>query len=175
MKSFPMKFPILLVLLAFLGLSACNNDTQTTTVTLDPMAFEWSGPLLEGSNPAQVTVTVDPKVLLGDLWKEGVEIKRVELKKAEVNAENNEDFAGILSLVMSMASNNPELRMQEIAAASPLQPEYNKASLNMAPQAHLDDFFKEKEFYMVLDASLQSDREQDLRLTGQVTFEITYR
>lgn len=170
-----MKIRFLLGLVALLGLTACNKETQTTTVTLDPMAFEWSGPLFEGSNPAQVTVTVDPKVLLGDLWKEGVEIKGVVLKKAEVSAENNEDFEGVLSLVMSMASNNPELRMQEIAAASPLQPEYNKASLSMAPQAHIVDFFEEKEFYLVLDASLKSDREQDLRLTGQVTLEITYR
>lgn len=170
-----MKIRFLLGLIAFLGLTACNKDSQTTTVTLDPLAFEWSGPLFEGSNPAQVTVSVDPKALLGELWQEGVEIKRVVLKKAEVSAEKNEDLASILSLVMSMASNNPELRMQEIAAASPLQPEYNKASLNIAPQAHLDDFFGEKEFYMVLDATLKSDREQDLRLTGQVTFEITYR
>jgi hypothetical protein len=28
---------------------------------------------------------------------------------------------------------------------------------------------------MVLDASLAGDREQDLRLTGQFTLEITYR
>ena len=170
-----MRNCFLFLIAAALSLTACNQPTQTTTTTLDPMTFEWSGPLFEGSNPAQVTVKVNPQELLGDLWKEGMEIKKVHLKKAEITADNNADFGGIQSLVLSMASNNPKLHMQEIAVSSPLQPEYNKIVLTMAPQAKIDDYFREKEFYMVLDASLAGDREQDLRLTGQFTLEITYR
>jgi hypothetical protein len=170
-----MRNYFLFLIAAALALTACNQPTQTTTTTLDPMSFEWSGPLFEGSNPAQVTVKVNPQELLGDLWKEGMEIKKVHLQKAEITADNNADFGGIQSLVLSMASNNPKLHMQEIAASSPLQPEYNKVVLTMAPQAKIDDYFREKEFYMVLDASLAGDREQDLRLTGQFTLEITYR
>ncbi len=170
-----MRNYFLFLIAAALSLTACNQPTQTTTTTLDPMSFEWSGPLFEGSNPAQVTVKVNPQELLGDLWKEGMEIKKVHLQKAEITADNNADFGGIQSLVLSMASNNPQLHMQEIASASPVQPAYNKASLTPATQSKIDEFFGEKEFYMVLDASLKGDRDQDLRLTGQFTLEITYR
>ena len=171
----PMKSWLLLILTASYLLFGCNQPTQTTTVTLDTLGFEWSAPLMEGSNPAQVTVSVNPQELLGDLWKEGMKIQKVVLKKAEISAENNADFADIQSLVLSMASNNPQLHMQEIASASPVQPAYNKASLTPATQSKIDKFFGEKEFYMVLDASLKGDRDQDLRLTGQFTLEITFR
>jgi hypothetical protein len=171
----PMKSWLLLILTASYLLFGCNQPTQTTTVTLDTLGFEWSAPLMEGSNPAQVTVSVNPQELLGDLWKEGMKIQKVVLKKAEISAENNADFADVQSLVLSMASNNPQLHMQEIASASPVQPAYNKASLTPATQSKIDQFFGEKEFYMVLDASLKGDRDQDLRLTGQFTLEITFR
>ena len=171
----PMKSWLLVILTASYALFGCNQPTQTTTVTLDTLGFEWSAPLMEGSNPAQVTVSVNPQELLGDLWKEGMKIQKVVLKKAEISAENNADFADIQSLVLSMASNNPQLHMQEIASASPVQPAYNKASLTPATQSKIDEFFGEKEFYMVLDASLKGDRDQDLRLTGQFTLEITFR
>ena len=175
LQIFPMKSWLLLILTASYALFGCNQPTQTTTVTLDTLGFEWSAPLMEGSNPAQVTVRVNPQELLGDLWKEGMKIQKVVLKKAEISAENNADFADIQSLVLSMASNNPQLHMQEIASASPVQPAYNKASLTPATQSKIDEFFGEKEFYMVLDASLKGDRDQDLRLTGQFTLEITFR
>jgi len=175
LQIFPMKSWLLLILTASYALFGCNQPTQTTTVTLDTLGFEWSAPLMEGSNPAQVTVSVNPQELLGDLWKEGMKIQKVVLKKAEISAENNADFADIQSLVLSMASNNPQLHMQEIASASPVQPAYNKASLTPATQSKIDEFFGEKEFYMVLDASLKGDRDQDLRLTGQFTLEITFR
>lgn len=170
-----MKSWLLLILTASYLLFGCNQPTQTTTVTLDTLGFEWSAPLMEGSNPAQVTVSVNPQELLGDLWKEGMKIQKVVLKKAEISAENNADFADVQSFVLSMASNNPQLHMQEIASASPVQPAYNKASLTPATQSKIDKFFGEKEFYMVLDASLKGDRDQDLRLTGQFTLEITFR
>ena len=170
-----MKSWLLVILTASYALFGCNQPTQTTTVTLDTLGFEWSAPLMEGSNPAQVTVSVNPQELLGDLWKEGMKIQKVVLKKAEISAENNADFADIQSLVLSMASNNPQLHMQEIASASPVQPAYNKASLTPATQSKIDEFFGEKEFYMVLDASLKGDRDQDLRLIGQFTLEITFR
>ena len=175
LQIFLMKSWLLLILTASYALFGCNQPTQTTTVTLDTLSFEWSAPLMEGSNPAQVTVSVNPQELLGDLWKEGMKIQKVVLKKAEISAENNADFTDIQSLVLSLASNNPQLHMQEIASASPVQPAYNKASLTPATQSKIDEFFGEKEFYMVLDASLKGDRDQDLRLTGQFTLEITFR
>ena len=175
LQIFLMKSWLLLILTASYALFGCNQPTQTTTVTLDALSFEWSAPLMEGSNPAQVTVSVNPQELLGDLWKEGMKIQKVVLKKAEISAENNADFTDIQSLVLSLASNNPQLHMQEIASASPVQPAYNKASLTPATQSKIDEFFGEKEFYMVLDASLKGDRDQDLRLTGQFTLEITFR
>ena len=175
LQIFLMKSWLLLILTASYALFGCNQPTQTTTVTLDALNFEWSAPLMEGSNPAQVTVSVNPQELLGDLWKEGMKIQKVVLKKAEISAENNADFTDIQSLVLSLASNNPQLHMQEIASASPVQPAYNKASLTPATQSKIDEFFGEKEFYMVLDASLKGDRDQDLRLTGQFTLEITFR
>jgi hypothetical protein len=42
-----MRNYFLILLAAVLALTACNQPTQTTTTTLEPMSFEWSGPLFE--------------------------------------------------------------------------------------------------------------------------------
>ena len=82
---------------------------------------------------------------------------------------------GFISSKQILSASPGNAKMQEIASASPVQPAYNKASLTPATQSKIDEFFGEKEFYMVLDASLKGDRDQDLRLTGQFTLEITFR
>jgi len=160
--------------LLMLLINGCQPESQTHTATMES-AFEWSGPLYEGSNPAQALIKVDLASLLGNPVQEGMKITKVQLKSAELSGDSASDLNGIGSLVLSIASDDPSLTMKELAVLNPVTSSSGQAILKPSPEAEVSDFFAQKEFYLVVDAGLSADRDQNLRLTGKFQWEIQYR
>lgn len=161
-----------LILFAVLFIS-CGGG-KTITHTLKDIEFTYEGPLFEGSNPAQYVVSVDLKSIFGSEFKEGMSVDRAILKKAEIFSVDTSGFSGISALVLSLASDNAELQMQELAVINPIKPDAKSAELVPSAEAEASDFFNEKQFYIVLDATLAKDLESNLKLKGNFEFELSY-
>jgi hypothetical protein len=166
------RYVIHLLFCAILFFSCSGGKTKMHT--LKDIEFTYEGPLFEGSNPSQYVVSVDLKSIFGSEFKEGMSVDRAVLKKAEIFSVDTSGFSGIGALVMSLASDNAELQMQELAVINPIKPDAKSAELVPSAEAEASGFFNEKQFYIVLDATLAKDLESNLKLKGNFEFELSY-
>ncbi len=175
------NYRFLFIALAFLlagsfFLTACSSDKKNQTITLKNVEFTLEGPLYSGSNPAQLTYQVDLKTLMGDQFVEGASIHSASLASARIISN---DSAGNLDLinsfVLSLASDNKDVKMQELALLNPVPAASKTADLKPSAEAKADDFFKEKQFYIVLDADLKEDIEANMSFKADLTFNVDYK
>lgn len=169
-----MKAYIFILLSFFAILSMSCGGGKSKTFTLNNIEFVYEGPLYEGSNPAQVVIAVDLKSIFQDEFKDGMSVDQATLKKAEITPGDSTGFEGISALVLSLAGDNEELKMQELAVINPIQSKAQTATLSPSAEAEATGFFNEKQFYLVLDATLAKDLETNLKLIGNFEFELTY-
>jgi hypothetical protein len=162
------------LILLFAAVFAGCGGGEKTIYKIENVEFTLSGPLFEGSNPAQYTYAVDLKSILGDKYADGSEITGAVLKSAQIVAADSANFDGINSFVVSLAGDNPELKMVELAVLNPIAPGSTKVTLIPSLEANADDYFKEKQFYIVVDAGLAADMEGDITFKGTFEFELTY-
>jgi hypothetical protein len=165
---------LLVLSLSLVLFYSCSTSDKKKTYKLEDIEFVYAGPIFEGSNPAQYVATIDLKSILGDDYVEGMEIDKASLKKALVQMVNPESFTDINALVMSLASDNPDLQMQELAVINPIQSNVGKVNLKPSPSAEATDFFAEKTIYVILDASFVKDVDMDVVLKGTFEFELEY-
>ena len=164
----------MLSLMAVLNMG-CNSNGKKTTFTMKDVAFTLSGPLYEGSNPGQYIVQVDLKTILGDKYHDGVKITGASLKNATIKASDSSNFDGISSFVLSIASDNADLKMKELAVLNPVPAGSKQVTLKPAEEISADDYFGEKQFYVIVDATLSKDRDADLSFLGDFEFELQYK
>ena len=94
---------------------------------------------------------------MGDDYVEGMRISDARLKSALVLPNDSLGFAQINAFVVSFASDNEDISMQEAAVKNPLEEGAAQASLNVAPEAELGEIMEEGKVYVVLDADLAED------------------
>ncbi len=168
------------IIFAFLSVIAlfnmgCNKGGEKTTFTMKDIAFTLSGPLYEGSNPGQYIVQVDLKTILGDKFHNGAKITGATLKNATIKALDSGNFNDISSFVLSIASDNADLKMKELAVLNPVPAGSKQVVLKAAEEISVDDYFGEKQFYVIVDATLSKDRDPDLKFLGDFEFELEYK
>lgn len=151
-----------------------NAPKNTKNFTLDAMQFEFVGPLFQGSNPAQYVAKIDLKDILGSDYKPGIKIKEAVLKGASVSCVDPATFKHINALVLSFASDNPDLAMQELAVLNPIKPGLQSVQIKPSKKADATGFFGEKQVYVVLDASFIEDVNANVTLKGSFEFELKY-
>jgi hypothetical protein len=161
--------------LALTLMTACGGGGDKTTYSLKDVAFTLEGPLFEGPNPSQYTVAVDLKDILGERYAEGVKIKGASLKSAHIRAVDSANFDGVGSFVVSLAGDNPDLKMKELAFLNPVKPGTTDAVLSVSNEVTAEEYFAEKQFYLVVDASLLKDLEANMSFKGDFDFELTYK
>ena len=83
-------------------------------------------------------------------------ISDARLTSATVTPNDSLGFANINAFIVSFASDNEDVSMQEAAVKNPLD-EGDIASLNVAPEAELGEIMEEGKVYVVLDADLAED------------------
>lgn len=156
-------------------MSSCGGGGEKTTYSLHDVIFTLEGPLFEGPNPAQYTVAVNLKDILGAAYKDGVKVTSATLKSAHIRAVDSANFDGIGSFVVSLAGDNPELQMKELAFLNPVKPGTTDAVLSVSNEVKAEEYFAEKQFYLVVDASLLKDLESNLTFKGDFDFELSYK
>jgi hypothetical protein len=162
---------IALAAITFFG--ACNSSDQATEITVTD-TFTLEGPLCEGPNEAQLVYAVDLKTLLGDKYHEGVKITDASLASATISPIDSGNLSGINSMVLSVASDNPELKMLELGVINPIKEGSQTAVLNPSGEANAGTYFQEKQYYIVLDVGLNADIEDNLSLKGEIKFNLKH-
>ncbi len=174
-KTLSKLFLTTFVLISGFTFIGCNSEKNNKTIVLKNIQFELEGPLYSGSNPAQFKYEVDLKSILGNDFKEGATINSAILKNAKIESEDsNTNFNKINSFVLSLASDNKDVKMQELALLNPILANSKVADLKPSAEANAKDFLKEKHFYIVLDADLKEDIEANLKFTANLIFTINY-
>jgi hypothetical protein len=79
------------------------------------------------------------------------------------------------SFVVSLASDNPDLQMKELAFLNPVKPGTSDAVLSVSNEVTAEEYFAEKQFYLVVDASLLKDLEANMSFKGDFDFELSYK
>jgi hypothetical protein len=151
-----------------------NAPKNTKSFTLKDLQFEYVGPLFQGSNPAQYVAKIDLKEILGSDYKPGIKIKNAVLKNATVESIDPATFQDINALVVSFASDNPDLSMQELAVINPIKGKLKSVQLKPSKEANVTDYFAEKQVYVILDASFLKDVNANVTLKGSFEFELKY-
>jgi hypothetical protein len=155
-------------------MASCGGG-EKTTYQLKDVEFTADGPLFEGANPIQYTVNVDLKSILGDKYTEGIRITGATLKSATLRAVDSSNFDAVSSFVMSVASDNSDLNMKELAVINPVKSGSAQVVLTPSTEATAEEFFGEKQFYIVVDAALAKDTDNGLVFKGDFEFELTHK
>lgn len=162
--------------LALVGLLyACSGGSgDVHTVQLKNAEIVLEGPLFAGPNQGQYAFSIDLASELGDQFQEGMQINTASLKSAEVIVADSLGLNHLNSLVLSLASDNPEVSMLEVAFKNPLPKESSSVALDLAPEAELDELLRDGTVYLVLDADLAEDLlEGSRKFQVNLTFELT--
>jgi len=88
---------------------------------------------------------------------------------------DSSNFDGVNNFVVSLASDNPELQMKELAFMNPVKAGTIDANLSVSNEVTAEDYFGEKQFYIVVDAGLSKDIEADMIFRGDFEFELSYK
>jgi hypothetical protein len=165
---------ILLFALGVFLMYACGAPENTKSFTLKDIEFKYEGPLFQGSNPSQYIAKIDLKEILGDEYKKGLQVENAVLKNATVTCVDPKNFQDINALVVSIASDNPDLSMKELAVINPIKSAAKKVQLKPSKEADATDYFSEKQVYVILDASFVNDVNANVTLKGSFEFEVKY-
>jgi hypothetical protein len=92
-----------------------------------------------------------------------------------LKAGDSANFDGVSSFVLSLASDNKDLNMKELAVLNPVKTGSSSVLLSPSTEATAGEFFGEKQFYIVVDAALAKDLDADLVFKGDFEFELTYK
>jgi hypothetical protein len=135
----------------------CSSSGTTHDYSVKDLQFELVGPLFEGPNQVQHVLEIDLATALGDAYEEGMTVSDARLKSATVLAGDSLGFGQVRSFVLSFASDNSEVAMQEAAFKNPLPEGATEVALDVAPDAQLGAIVAEGTLYLVLDADLAED------------------
>ena len=145
-----LAFSILLV-------TGCSGPGEIHEYSVSDLEFSLEGPLFAGPNSEQAEISIDIADALGDAYVEGMRISDARLKSATVLPNDSLGFDQVNAFVVSFASDNEDISMQEAAVKNPLEEGAAQASLNVAPDAELGEIMEEGKVYVVLDADLAED------------------
>ena len=65
--------------------------------------------------------------------------------------------------------------MKELAFLNPVKPGTKDAVLSVSNEVTAEEYFAEKQFYLVVDASLLKDLEANMSFKGDFDFELSYK
>ena len=146
---------IVITVLAAAAVS-CSGPGEVHEYSVSDLEFTLEGPLFAGPNSGQAEITVDLKEILGEAYTDGMRISDARLTSAEVFPNDSLGFNDVSAFIVSFASDNEDVSMQEAAVKNPLEEEAS-AILDVAPEAELGELMEEGKVYVVLDADLMED------------------
>lgn len=137
--------------------TSCSGPGEMHEYSVNDLEFSLEGPLFAGPNGGQAEITIDLEDVLGDAFEEGARISDARLKEAVVVANDSLGFSNVNAFVVSFASDNEDVAMQEAAVLNPVDQALTEVALNVAPEAELGEIMADGKVYVVLDADLAED------------------
>ena len=136
-------------------LSGCSGPEEVRQWRQESLEFTLEGPLFEGPNSGQSVLILDFPASL-DVPADS-EVAEARILKATVHPSDSLGFQHVRSLVLSFASDNAEVAMQEVAFKNPVFSESATVELDVTAQADLGELLAENQVYLVLDVDLAED------------------
>ncbi len=148
-------------LIASTWISGCSTG-EATEYSLNALNFTVEGPVYEGSETAQVEVSL-PDEFQG-------KVSSAALKSIRIKGVDSSGLSGISAISMSMMGDKSDLTT--MAVLNPLPEGENEVVLTIGEEANPTAYFEEGKFYILLDLTLNRDFEQGVKLTADASFDI---
>jgi hypothetical protein len=152
--------------------ASCAPEANTSKEFVVEATLTASGPLFEGSNTlqAEINTTVADFIKENGISKE--EIVDITLTKAVATIDSS-NLNLIESINLLVSSDN--FPMQNIAFGKLVAEDAESVDLEAAAmQEKLESILFDEKFYVIADATLKSDLEDDLSLGMELEFSINY-
>lgn len=162
-----MKRSTLLSFLSVLLIYGCSTPTESVTYTSGPVEVSLVGPLFEGANTAQQTISPDFSSVLPE-GKTVEDIVSVSLSSASFTSQDSIPFDNWQEMVVQFVSDNAP--MVNAAVQNPISIEGGSISMSGATEADLGEIFRDGAFYLVCDVNLGADVMEDQHFTADLTF-----
>ena len=133
-------------------ITSCSGPGEVHEYSVTDLEFSLEGPLFAGPNSGQTKISIDLADALGNDYAEGMRIRDARMKSATVLPNDSLGFAQINAFVVSFASDNEDISMQEAAVKNPLEEGAGQVSLDVAPEDELGEIMEGGNVYVVLDA-----------------------
>ena len=135
----------------------CSGPGEVHDYTVEDLEVNLVGPLFEGPNQGQLALEIDLAAALGEDYEEGMKITDAHLSSATVSGGDSLGFEMVRSFVLSFASDNADVAMQEAAFKNPLPEGATEVALEVSADSELGELMAEGKVYVVLDADLTED------------------
>jgi len=146
-----------IITISLVVMASCSGPGEIYEYTVNDLEFNLEGPLFAGPNSGQAEIEIDLASVVGGTYEEGMRISDATLKAASVVPNDSMGFAEVNAFVVSFASDNEDVSMQEAAVKNPLEEGETAATLNVAPEAELGEIMEDGKVYVILDADLAED------------------
>ncbi len=170
MKLFPLS---IFGLVVFLLLSSCSSKADTSKEFTINTVLTASGPLFEGSNTFQseISANISDFIKKNKITKD--QIVNITLVSASASPESSENLDLFESISLQVFSDN--FPMQNIAFANNMKKNLKKVDLKVADlQEKLKSILFEDKTYVIADATINEDYDDDLNLGIELVFSINY-
>lgn len=148
-------------------LYASCTESEKKNYTPEQIFLVAEGPLFDGPNTLQGTLPIN----ISDIKPE--EITSVKLTKAEITTADSAGFNRIRNMVLQLSANNAA--MQKAGVLNPVPKDKNSVLIQPFGEADLKDVFKQSEMFVILDADLEGNMDENLNYSCKLEFEITYK
>lgn len=130
---------------------------QKHNYSVSNLDISLSGPLFSGPNTGQAEIVLDLEEALGENYSESMSVDEAYLKSATVVSNDGLGFSNINAFVLSFASYNEAVLMQEAAVKNPIDQGSESIILDISEDAELGEIMDERTVIVVLDADLLED------------------
>lgn len=162
----------LLIFLA-LGVLSCSNEANNSKEFIINTTLVAGGPLFEGSNTCQAELTTELSSFLEENGIKKEELVDVKLVSCVITSDQFDNFDIIESVNLQMFSDN--FPMQNVAVANPVEVNTKEINLKVAAiQEQIMPVLQEETCYIVADATIKEDMDDDLELKTKLVFSINY-
>lgn len=167
-----LRLPI--VCLGFLAMMiSCAQEANTKKEFTISTVLTASGPCFEGSNTCQAEISAN----IADFIKEN-EIKKedivdITLTSASATLEGSDNLNLLESISLQVSSDN--FPMQNVGFANDIKAGLKSVDLKVADlQEELKSILFEEKSYIIADANIREDLDDDLNLGMELVFSINY-
>jgi hypothetical protein len=161
------KYLIASLVSAGLLVGACKQKPdQTLEYTIKDIEILLEGPAFSGSNDMQAIVPFSPEEVLEAAGLSRENITDVRVKSVSLAIENEENFDVFESILVQLTGG--EAPLASVALLNPVPQNTNTLQPGISEKASFKGFKNVKNFYLVMDANLNSDYDDDITVKGDL-------